>query len=186
MHFTVVFENGASTYDLVYTPNPVWARGETQLVDLHRDRGMFERGDLKPLLESQAIRDTDHEVVLIARPFGRGGEEDLANLRADLSDVGYVVHLLRLEGAGTPGAEAIGGTTVQAKVFDATAERLPGESLAASLERQVNEFLMQHPGICIEGTSMNSPVLSGTTDVPLGSQAPEPPPGLFFTLLYKA
>lgn len=100
MHFSVVFESHESydlSYSLVFTPVPVWKKGDKELVNLHRDRPHYEVGDLAPLLKLENVEaylapDAKNAYIIVHRT-GHGTPEYLATLQADLRRAGFTTRI---------------------------------------------------------------------------------------------
>lgn len=98
MHFSVVFESHESydlSYSLVFTPVPVWKKGEKEIINLHKDRPHYERGDLAPLLKRENVEahlaPSAKNAFVIVHRTGHGTPEYLAALQADLKAAGFAV-----------------------------------------------------------------------------------------------
>jgi len=99
MHFTVVFNSHEShdlSYGLVFTPCPIWRKGDKELINLHRDNPHYERGDIQPLLNKENLtrllaEDKPKSAAILIHSTGHGTPQDLANLRADLQAAGFSV-----------------------------------------------------------------------------------------------
>ena len=103
MHFTVVFNSHIMfelSYGLVFVPNPVWKRGDTEVSRMHPDIPGYQRGDLKPIVDLEdmtcGIALDPRAAAVIVHSTGSGTEEDLSNLLADIEEAGFSVQTLRL------------------------------------------------------------------------------------------
>jgi hypothetical protein len=106
MHFTVVFSGHEScdlSYGLVFIPCPVWIRDEEEILNLHPEDPHYKRGDLRLLLDKEAVASSLHEdqrrAVIIVHPSGHGSLADVALLQEDLRAEGFSFHMLSLADA---------------------------------------------------------------------------------------
>ena len=77
------------------------------------------------------------------------------------------------------------GIIVKAKVFDVVSHQLAGGTPPEALEKKLNVFLCEHPGIQIHNTHMNSVVLPPDPTAGRNSDAGQPSIVIFFTLFYS-
>lgn len=101
MHFTVVFNSHEShdlSYGLVFTPCPVWMKGNKELINLHPDNPHYKPGDLQALLDKEDLNrlfaEDSKSAAIIIHSTGHGTRQYLANLRADLEGAGFSVQEL--------------------------------------------------------------------------------------------
>lgn len=70
-------------------------KGEKEIINLHKDRPRYEKGDLAPLLKIENIEahlapGTKSAFIIVHRT-GHGTPEHLATLQADLKAAGFAV-----------------------------------------------------------------------------------------------
>jgi len=103
VHFTVVFESPEScdnSFGLVFTPCPVWVRGETDLINLHPENPHYLKGDLIPLIKSgfmnRSLIQDEKVAVVVVHSTGHGTEDYLSLLLDDLESEGFTVEIVHL------------------------------------------------------------------------------------------
>jgi hypothetical protein len=74
---------------------------------------------------------------------------------------------------------------MKAKVFDIVSHRLAGETPPEALEKKLNDFLREHPGLQVHSTHLSSVVLPSDATAMRGSEAAEPSIIIFFALFYS-
>jgi len=101
MHFTVIFESHEShdlSYGLVFTPCPIWKKGDTKIITLHPQIPHYQKGYLTPLLIKENIEkklSTDSKkAIIIVHNNDHGTENYLACLQSDLIHEGFNVQQL--------------------------------------------------------------------------------------------
>ena len=84
----------------LFTPCLTWYEGQRELLNPHREDPEYRRGDLQHLLANDALakRISGHskKVVLIAHNNGHGTEQNLTDLTANLSELGYICESIRI------------------------------------------------------------------------------------------
>jgi len=89
MRFTLVFENDAesfgSSYDLLFTPNPLWVQGDNLIMELNIDNPTLESGCVQRLLVKEEITYVE-KCIIIVHHVGHGDIECLEMLKKDLED----------------------------------------------------------------------------------------------------
>lgn len=93
MRFTLVFENDAesfgSSYDLLFTPNPVWVQGDNLILELNPDSPLLEAGSVHKLMEQEEITYVE-KCIIIVHHVGHGDVGCLEMLKKDLEDAGIL------------------------------------------------------------------------------------------------
>ena len=101
MHFEVTLRNKNnleqhSSYGLVFIPCPVWIKGDAQLINLNPSSPRYQLGSVKKLLDKENLKfsmENKNEAAVVVRHVGHGQEEDMNNLKVDLSANGFTVFL---------------------------------------------------------------------------------------------
>ena len=97
MHFTVHFR-GENTYEedysygLVFSPNPVWVKGNVKLLDLGGDEPGYREGSVKLLLEKEGLTDTFEKpmsAAIVVHRVGLGTSKDFTTLIYDIENEGF-------------------------------------------------------------------------------------------------
>jgi hypothetical protein len=74
---------------------------------------------------------------------------------------------------------------MKAKVFDVVSHQLAGETPPEALEKKLNAFLGEHPGIQVHSTQLSSVVLPPQANASARSDAGQPSIIIFFTFFYS-
>ena len=74
---------------------------------------------------------------------------------------------------------------MKAKVFDVVSHSLTGETPPEALEKKLNDFLREHPGLVVHSTQLSSVVLPPLPNAMPRSDAASPSIVIFFTLFYS-
>lgn len=74
---------------------------------------------------------------------------------------------------------------MKAKVVDIASHRLRGETLTEALEKKINAFLAEHPGIQIHSTQLSSVVLPPIPSASRRSEAGQPSIVNFCMMFYS-
>ena len=103
MKFTLVFPSEEAedlSIAALFTPCLTWYEGQRELLNPHPEDPGYRRGDLQRLFADEILakRIAGHskKVVLVAHNNGHGTEQNLTDLTADLSELGYISELIRL------------------------------------------------------------------------------------------
>jgi len=99
MHFTVhlrsreTYEDDFS-YGLVFTPCPIWVKGQRSILNLNPSRPDYCLGSVQRLIQKEHLGEKlkeEKEAIILVHPIGHGSAEDLANLQLDLIQEGFTV-----------------------------------------------------------------------------------------------
>ncbi len=101
MKFTVVFASNESadlSYTLVFTPCPVWVRGERKIANLNPQDPHYRAGGVRQLFATERIGPKGWigrpgACTVVVHPEGHGDWPDLQALVADLRSEGLRVTL---------------------------------------------------------------------------------------------
>ncbi len=94
MRFTLVFDNLAegygSSYDLLFTPSPVWVQGDNLILDLNPESPQLKAGSVQRLIEQEEIQYVE-KCIIVVHHVGHGDVDSLEILKKDLenADIEY-------------------------------------------------------------------------------------------------
>lgn len=101
MKFTVVFNSHEScdcSFELVFTPCPIWMKGGIEILNLNPDNPYYQVGSIKKLIAHENLNYSivDKDCAVIVHNQGYGSEDDLNTLKKDLDGEGFKVSIIRL------------------------------------------------------------------------------------------
>jgi ribosome maturation protein Sdo1 len=101
MKFTVVFSSHESedcSYGLVFTPCPIWMKGEKEIINLNQEYPEYKLGSAKRLIDIEKIDSKLNEryCLVIVHEIGNGNQNDLINLVEDLRKEKFKVRICSL------------------------------------------------------------------------------------------
>jgi len=101
MNFTVKFINGSDTesltFDLVFTPSPVWMQSQREIIQLNPESPKYQAGSLRILMHQVPVLAhlQNKECTVFVHESGNGSKEDLKTLVTDLKSHGFMVQVIR-------------------------------------------------------------------------------------------
>ena len=101
MHFTIHFRgentfNEDYSYGLVFSPNPVWVKGNVKLLDLNTEEPGYQEGSVKRLLEEEGLAgkfEKPMSATIVVHRVGLGTSKDFTALIYDLENEGFETNI---------------------------------------------------------------------------------------------